>query len=136
LVDSWESQRYSAGQQKVKERFADAIAGGRVVIHVGTSTERLAKFPDRFFDWVYLDTVHDYRITAQELALCRQKLRPGGIIAGHDHTPGNVTIPVCYGVVQAVQEFCVNHRWRYRFLTCESHCYASFAIQAIDTNGS
>jgi hypothetical protein len=131
LIDLWDS----SGRKKIHSRFADAIADGRVMISAGTSTERLVEFPDHVFDWVYLDTVHDYRVTAQELAICQKKVRPGGIIAGHDHTPGNIITPVCYGVVQAVQEFCVQHRWRYLFLTCESHCYASFAIQAIDANG-
>ena len=136
LVDSWESERYSSDRQLIQERFADAIAAGLVVVHVGRSIDRLVEFPDHCFDWVYIDTVHDYLTTARELAISRQKVKAGGIIAGHDHTPGNIITPVCYGVVQAVQEFCVKSGWRYRFLTCESHCYASFAIQAIDTNES
>ena len=94
------------------------------------------ELPDHCFDWVYIDTVHDYLTTARELAISRQKVKAGGIIAGHDHTPGNIITPVCYGVVQAVQEFCVKSGWRYWSLTCESHCYASFAIQAINTNES
>jgi hypothetical protein len=136
LIDLWNSERYSADREKVFQRFADPIAKGLVTIHVGASTEKLSEFPDRSFDWVYIDTVHDYLVTAQELEICRNKVKAGGIIAGHDHTPGNIVTPVCYGVVQAVQEFCVKHRWRYLFLTCESHCYLSFAIQAIDTQAT
>jgi SAM-dependent methyltransferase len=135
LVDCWDSERYSADRQKVLKRFTDPIAAGLVTIHVGPSTKKLLELPDNTFDWVYIDTVHDYLVTAQELEICRKKVKPGGIIAGHDHTPGNIVTPVCYGVVQAVQEFCVKNRWRYLFLTCESHCYASFAIQAIDARG-
>jgi hypothetical protein len=132
LVDMWDSERYSADREKVFKRFAEQIAAGQVTIHVGASTQKLPEFPDRTFDWVYVDTVHDYAVTARELELCRTKVKPGGIIAGHDYTAGNIVTPVCYGVVQAVQEFCVKNRWRYLFLTCESHCYWSFAIQAMD----
>ena len=35
LVDSWESERYSSDRQLIQERFADAIAAGLVVVHVG-----------------------------------------------------------------------------------------------------
>jgi hypothetical protein len=131
LVDAWEAERYKADQLIVQTRFADAIQSGLVQLHLGLSTDRLPEFPDHLFDWVYLDTVHDYRITAQELAICLQKVKPGGIIAGHDYTPGNLVTPVCYGVIQAVQEFCVKNHWKFLYLTCESNGYASFAIQTM-----
>ncbi len=131
LVDPWEAERYRSDYQTVKERFRSEIEDGSIVLHVGRSTDRMPEFAGAYFDWVYVDSVHDYRTTASELAICLEKVKPGGIIAGHDHTPGNLVTPVCYGVVPAVQEFCVNHHWRYLYLTCESHGYASFALQAI-----
>lgn len=130
LVDPWKAERYRSGRQKVCERFANKIEDGTVSVHVGYSTARLPEFPDHCFDWVYIDSVHDYRTTAQELVICLNKVKPGGIIAGHDYTAGNLVVPRCYGVVQAVQEFCVKYRWKYLYLTCESHGYASFAVQA------
>jgi hypothetical protein len=131
LIDAWEDERYRSGHPRVSDRFAPEITEGTVTLHVGYSTERLVEFPDYYFDWVYIDSVHDYRITAQELAICKKKIRRGGIIAGHDYTPGNIIKPVCYGVVPAVQEFCVLNHWRFLYLTCESHCYASFALEEI-----
>lgn len=136
LVDAWIDERYRADRQRVGERFAQEIAAGTVSLHLGCSTDRLPEFPDHCFDWVYIDSVHDYRVTARELAICRNKVKPGGIIAGHDYTPGNLVTPVCYGVVPAVQEFCLQSQWRFLYLTCESHCYASFALEAIDQSKS
>lgn len=135
LVDAWEARRYRDAHEKVRERFHAELASGCICLHVGQSTLRLREFPDYYFDWIYIDTVHDYQTTAKELSLALKKVKRGGIIAGHDHTAGNVVTPVCYGVVPAVQEFCVAHRWKYLYLTCESHCYTSFALRAIDVRG-
>lgn len=131
LVDAWEAQRYCTDRTKVEERFRSQLEQGRIKIHVGYSIDRLLEFPDHYFDWVYIDTVHDYEVTAKELTISLKKVKVGGIIAGHDYTSGNIVTPVCYGVVPAVHEFCVKHHWRFLYLTCEIHCYASFALQAI-----
>ena len=129
LVDAWESSRYSAGYNRVLERFSDQLACGVVRIHQAYSTQALAEFVDKYFDWIYLDSVHDYRTTAEELSLCSQKIKSCGIIAGHDYTPGNVISPVCYGVIHAVHEFCVTRNWQFIYLTNEIHGYWSFALQ-------
>lgn len=131
LIDAWKAERYSRLQAKVEERFLAEIKAGRVELNVGLSTDVLPKYTDHYFDWAYIDTVHDYRITAQELMLCKQKVKPGGIIAGHDYMVGNVVTPVPYGVIRAVQEFCVANDWKYVYLTCENSGYSSFAIQEI-----
>lgn len=131
LVDAWEAERYSEGYQRVCDRFIAEIQSGLVQLNRGLSTDVLSTYPDNYFDIVYIDTVHDYRITSQELALCSSKVKTGGIIAGHDYTPGNLIDAYSYGVIQAVQEFCVNNDWRYLYLTCESHCYLSFALTSI-----
>jgi hypothetical protein len=44
----------------------------------------LAKMPDAYFDWVYLDSTHTFDDTVQELELCRRKVKPEGVICGHD----------------------------------------------------
>ena len=37
--------------------------------------------------WAYVDLTHRYAPTVKELELLRRKVRPGGIIAGHDWKP-------------------------------------------------
>jgi hypothetical protein len=132
LIDMWGSARYHSGlQQVVRERFAQEIASGRVRIDLGLSTDVLARFPDGHFDWIYIDTDHGYQVTAAELAIARTKVKPGGIIAGHDYTTANWDGGVRYGVVEAVHEFCVKHDWELFLLTHETDRHLSFAIRAI-----
>lgn len=131
LVDPWDTERY--GEEKfrsVAKKFEKEIAGGRVELIRGYSTEAGAGFADGTFDWVYIDTTHAYRLTADELRLYAPKLKPGGILAGHDYSVGNVVDGVVYGVIQAVQEFCVENDWEFLHLTMEPLA-PSFAIRKI-----
>jgi hypothetical protein len=132
LIDVWGTPRY--GEPKfdhVQTRFRPEVEKGRVSIHRGPSVEMLATFPDGSLDWAYIDTTHAYELTCQELALSQRKVRRGGIIAGHDYTPGNVRKALAYGVVQAVHEFCVRENWEMLYLTHESDRYLSFALREI-----
>lgn len=131
LIDLWEGERYQKGLQAVMAKFGDALFSGNLKIERGLSTDALARFPDATFDWVYIDTDHSYHTTAAELALCRTKVKPGGLIAGHDFCTGNVVAPVPYGVIEAVNEFCIDHDWRYVFLTLETGGHFSFCLEAI-----
>ncbi len=131
LIDCWESARYSAGQARVRERFAGPLASGQVRIEVGLSTEVLPRLPEKYFDLIYIDTDHSYLTTKRELELAASRVKPGGTIAGHDYVTGNWNGGVRYGVVEAVHEFCVVHRWRLVLLTSETDRHLSFAIRAI-----
>ena len=132
LIDMWSSARYHSGVgELVRARFAKELAEGRVRIDLGLSTDVLARYPDRMFDWIYIDTDHGYSVTAAELKLARHKVKAGGIIAGHDFVTGNWDGGVRYGVVEAVHEFCVEHDWELILLTHETDRHLSFAIRAI-----
>lgn len=48
------------------------------------STEAAKKIPDLSLDYVYVDARHDYCGVFEDLLAYYPKLRPGGILAGHD----------------------------------------------------
>ena len=132
LIDMWSSARYHGGLEKiVRDKFAAEISAGQVKIDLGLSTDVLSRFPDGYFDWIYIDTDHGYIVTAAELEIARTKVKTGGIIAGHDYVTGNWDGGVRYGVVEAVHEFCVKHDWELLLLTHETDRHLSFAIRAI-----
>ena len=43
-------------------------------------------YPDQYFDFIYVDARHDRLGVLEDLAAWWPKLRPGGVIAGHDYT--------------------------------------------------
>ena len=59
----------------------------KVEVDVGFSQDVLKKFPDNYFDWVYLDSSHLYKQTLDELELLKAKVKDNGIISGHDWQP-------------------------------------------------
>ena len=132
LVDLWGSKRYGKAKQRgVEEQFAREIETGRVTLHVGYSTEVANHFNDHYFDWIYIDTSHSYKVTIAELEAYRTKVKPGGIIAGHDYVICNWNGMVRYGVIEAVYEFCSRHDWEILWLTTEITDNPSFAIRQI-----
>jgi hypothetical protein len=50
-----------------------------------TSLEALQDFPGRSLDFVYIDANHDFGYIAMDLMKWSQKVKKGGIIAGHDY---------------------------------------------------
>ena len=68
----------------ILRRFRQDLSSGRVVLNIGDDLDVLRTFPNGYFDWVYLDTTHDYEQTTKELELLKDVVKSGGIIAGDD----------------------------------------------------
>lgn len=131
LIDVWQSTRYAGGLANVEERFRREIVSRRVVIRRGYSQDVLAEYPDMTFDFIYIDTSHAYDHTLTELRVAEAKVNATGLIGGHDFSPGNVVTPVVYGVIQAVNLFCRERNWRYKYLTVDTGGSFSFCLERI-----
>jgi len=65
-----------------------------------TDSEHSASFfPDGFFDYVYIDGVHNYDWVKKDIAAWYNKVKKNGILAGHDY------INFKEGLRRAVDEF-------------------------------
>ena len=78
--------------------------GDRSVVWRTTSVEAAADVPDGSLDFAYIDARHDYASVLEDLAAWLPKVRPGGIIAGHDYVDGEL-VQGDFGVKPAVDEF-------------------------------
>lgn len=78
--------------------------GDRSTIWRTTSLEAAERIPRHSLDFVYLDARHDYGAVLEDLGAWFEKLRPGGILSGHDYVDGHFTAGV-FGVRSAVDEF-------------------------------
>jgi hypothetical protein len=95
LIDRWKGIEQSGdkdGKDVVKvdlegmeQKLATRFQGQPVTIYKGASADTLATFPNRSFDWVYIDACHDYGFVKQDIAVARQKVKLGGVILGHDY---------------------------------------------------
>lgn len=129
LVDMWASDRYSNGYNIVKEIFKKEIEKKIVSLHKCLSLDFLKKCPAGSFDFIYIDTDHTYKTTFQELIASDRIISPQGFICGHDYTVGNIVHPVVYGVIQAVNHFCITNNYRFEYLTVESSGWNSFCLR-------
>lgn len=96
LIDPWLYQPEFAntgfGRKKnetlMEQKYLDVCAmfagDPRVRVHRAMSDAALAALPDAALDWVYIDGNHNDPFIGQDLALCLQKVKHDGIIAGDD----------------------------------------------------
>lgn len=122
MVDSWEGggdayaaesgdwhARLTLDQQTSYERMARKAveaAGPRARIVKARSAEAAESFPDAMLDFAFIDADHSYEGCAADIAAWLPKVKPGGVIGGHDYD--NHDFPG-FGVNRAVDEFCSAH---------------------------
>jgi hypothetical protein len=80
-----------------------------VRLHVGNDVDYMRSCPPHHFDWVYLDTSHEYEHSLEELVALDGIVKDDGVIAGDDWVD-DPTDPH-HGLALAVAEFCGSHGW-------------------------
>jgi Methyltransferase domain len=109
-VDPAEYVDHSNVPQDVQEQYYGRTRellgrhGSRSEIWRTTSVEAAERIADGTLDFVYIDARHDYESVMEDLAAWFPKVRPGGLIAGHDYMDGRFYQGV-FGVKRAVDEF-------------------------------
>lgn len=78
--------------------------GARSSIWRMTSAEGAARIENSTLDFAYIDARHDFASVTEDCALWLPKMRPGGILAGHDYIDGEFPAGV-FGVKSAVDRF-------------------------------
>jgi len=108
--------------------FREQLSDGSVALHIGFDEEILNQFEDYYFDWVYLDTSHEYEHTKRELIILDKKVKTGGVIVGDDWftDPGHEF----YGQYLAVTEFMKEYNYEFAAL---DDAAKQFAIRKIQT---
>jgi predicted O-methyltransferase YrrM len=97
-VDPWEDYLGAKGSDVYAE-FLRRTKTLSNITSIGLPSIAAAKqFDSGQLDAVYIDGLHDYDSVKQDIIIWRPKLKPGGVLAGHDygkHAPG---------VMEAVEE--------------------------------
>lgn len=65
-----------------------ARLGHWVEILTFDSLNASCRFPDGHFDFVFIDASHRYELTKADIRLWHRKIKPEGLLAGHDYNDG------------------------------------------------
>jgi len=72
--------------------YKEAMRDDRARLIRLSAVSAAALFPNDFFDVVYIDTDHSYMSIVEETKSYILKVRDGGMISGHDYTPGWIQV--------------------------------------------
>lgn len=107
-VDPWVA--YTEGnkvhsQEEVRQIYLEALERLKpydVGFFPMTSMEAVKDFVDNSLDFVFVDGNHEYDYVLEDMTEWYKKLKPGGIMAGHDYKVDPINK---YGVIEAVKKF-------------------------------
>jgi predicted O-methyltransferase YrrM/GR25 family glycosyltransferase involved in LPS biosynthesis len=106
-VDTWEGSIEHAGMEELPRLYDIFIDNMRPVESYYfplklKSLEAVSKFEDKSLDFVFIDASHEYEDVKNDIIAWLPKVKPGGVLAGHDYyIDGYDWFP---GVKQAVNE--------------------------------
>jgi len=120
MVDLWKqqpsetyfdimNQPYDIQEQCYQEAI-NSVSGfpGRYHILRMDSVLAAKTVEDELLDFVFLDANHSYEATWADLTAWYPKVRPGGIVSGHDFLDSENSCGSRFGVKSAVTEFVAN----------------------------
>lgn len=133
LIDKWSAARkgYDAAEYlNILRAFGTPQYKDLVVVHRGNSWDEIEALPVHSLDWIYIDAGHSYADITKDLTAALRAVKPDGYIAGHDYVRWS-SPNGRFGVVEAVNEFCLAHGFGIRYLTLEPDMHLSYAIQRL-----
>lgn len=115
LVDPWEKQDDGVYDETHHDHENDlSVCINNLKRYVGKyeiikdySYNAYSRFPDEYFDFIYIDGNHSYDAVKDDLIKWYPKLKKGGLIAGDDYTrlAEDYVFNYNFGVKRAVDEF-------------------------------
>lgn len=73
------------------------------------SFDAVKRFPDNYFDLVYVDADHTYEGISRDIADWYPKVKRGKFLLGDDYSKHKTKTRVTFGVIEAVNEFARNN---------------------------
>jgi len=114
-----------------KTRFASEMACGQVEVHLGDSSAIVSEFPESSLDWIYIDGDHAYEGVKRDLEASRHAVKPDGLIVLNDYQYFSIVEFMKYGVIEAVNEFCLQYDWEIIYFALQGRMYNDVILRRI-----
>lgn len=107
-VDPWTA--YTEGDQvhtqeemdQIYREAQERVKGFECWFYRETSMKAVTDIKDNSLDFVFIDGNHEFSFVYEDIVEWTKKVKPGGIVAGHDYKVDPVNK---YGVIEAVQKY-------------------------------
>jgi predicted O-methyltransferase YrrM len=113
----------------IQERFKGEIDTGVVHLHEGDSSSIIAEFPNGYFDFIYIDADHSYLGVKRDIEAAKSKVMEHGFLIFDDYTYWSPVECQRYGVMQAVNELCLDEDWEIIYFAFEPQMYCNVALR-------
>ncbi len=111
-----------------RARFEHEIGSGRMRVLEGESAACLDRLDDASLDIVYVDAGHLYEHVKRDLAAAQRKVRDDGWIIVNDYLMvAQLGDTVPYGVVNATNEFMLEHDWGVQYFALQTRMFCDVA---------
>ena len=107
------------------DRFRDST---RIDIHQGDSSSNMRAIADTKFDMIYIDGDHRHAGVIRDMEASIPNLRDGGILIFNDYIIHDYIADMRYGVVDVVNDLCVNHGWRMAGFALQKGMFCDVAL--------
>lgn len=118
--------------QYYENRFKKLLSSRKMFTHQGLSWDCIAEFPDRFFDYIYLDAGHMYDEVSRDIEALKSKIKIGGYVQFNDYTIFDCIGMREYGVIQAVNNFIINGNHKLRAFCLQPDGYNDVLVQIME----
>jgi hypothetical protein len=145
LIDCWQQQSQeaypadsaNAPQNEMEANYRNVMQylapKPNVVVKRAFSFDAAQEFPDKFFEFIFIDAVHTLPMCLADLVAWWPKIKPGGVLTGHDlnigqiGAPGTVNFCPALSVYAALKQFLfLIHREKLDVVTYEQDSWGIF----------
>jgi hypothetical protein len=116
-------------RNSVHERFRTEIDAGVIQLHQGDSSSILEGFPNNYFDFIYIDADHNYPGVKRDIQAGKSKVKQDGFLIFNDYTYWSPIECMPYGVIQAVNEVCIEDNWEMIYFALGYYMYCDVALK-------
>jgi hypothetical protein len=110
-------------------RFAAEIASGTLQVIQGDSAPSIASLPDDSVDVFYVDADHRYAGVRADLEALRPKVKADGWVVMNDYIPADTFSQEPMGVIQATNEFMIEHGWEMAYFAFAPVMYCDVGLR-------
>lgn len=111
--------------------FESAISKKKVFLHESDSATQLSKFPDKYFNWIYIDADHSYKGVTRDIEQATKKIKPDGLLIFNDYIFWSHKELFPYGVIHAVNELCLRDGWEIIYFVLDPEMYNDVVLRKL-----